>query len=215
MLLDVELRQPDSVLVHTEKALELFPNQAVFWYYNGTSYFEKKNYPRAIKSLEYGKKLTPDDPKQVAQFNLLLGDSYHSVKDYPKSNGAYEAVLAQDPDNPHVLNNYSYYLSLRNEELPKAKALSGKLVAKFPNDETYLDTHAWVLYKMKDYQAARKVLEKIAVTSKNGTIVEHYGDVLFQLGEKAQAVQQWQRAQTLGDASALIGKKIKDQQLYE
>ncbi len=215
VLLDAELNQTDSMLTHTEKALELFPNQAIFWFYNGTSYLLKKNYARAIKSLEYGKKLSLDNPELVSQFNLQLGDSYNSVKDYPKSNAAYEAVLAQDPDNPHVLNNYSYYLSLRNQELPKAKALSGKLVAKFPNEETYLDTHAWVLYKMKDYLGAQKYLEKIALTSKNGTIVEHYGDVLYQLGQKDKAVQQWERAKKLGDASALLDKKIKDQKIYE
>lgn len=215
VLLDAELNQTDSMLAHTEKALELFPNQAVFWFYNGTSYLLKKNYARAIKSLEYGKKLSLDNPDLVKQFNMQLGDSYNSLKDYPKSNEAYEAVLARDPNNPHVLNNYSYYLSLRNQELAKAKALSGKLVAQFPNEETYLDTHAWVLYKMKEYQEAQKFLEKIAITTKNGTIVEHYGDVLYQLGQKDKAVQQWERAKKLGDASSLLDKKIKDQKLYE
>ncbi|MDQ4141654.1 MAG: tetratricopeptide repeat protein [Bacteroidota bacterium] len=213
--LDAELNQTDSLLVHTEKALELFPNQAVFWFYNGTSYLFKKNYARAVKSLEYGKKLSLDKPELVTQFNLRLGDSYNSLKDYAKSDEAYEAVLAQDPNNPQVLNNYSYYLSLRSQNLAKAKALSSKLVALFPNDETYLDTHAWVLYKLKDYPAALKFFEKIGATTKNGTIAEHYGDVLYQLGQKEKAVQQWQRAKTLGEASEFIDKKIKDQKLYE
>ena len=215
VLLDAELGQTDSLLVHTDKALELFPNQPVFWFYNGTSYFIKKDFSRAIKSLEYGKKLVVDNPQLATQFNLQLGDSYNSIKEYEKSNAAYEAVLAQDPENPHVLNNYSYYLSLRNQDLAKAKALSGKLVQKYPDNETYLDTHAWVLYKLKDYQGARTYFEKIALTSKNGTIVEHYGDVLYQLGQKEKAIEQWQRAEKLGDTSSFIQKKIKEQKLYE
>ncbi|MDQ3292155.1 MAG: tetratricopeptide repeat protein [Bacteroidota bacterium] len=213
--LDAELNQTDSLIAHTEKALELFPNQAVFWYYNGTSYLFKKNYSRAVKSLEYGKKLSLDKPELVTQFNLRLGDSYNSLKDYTKSDEAYEAVLAQDPNNAQVLNNYSYYLSLRSQNLAKAKALSSKLVALYPNEETYVDTHAWVLYKLKDYPGALKFFEKIGATTKNGTIAEHYGDVLYQLGQKDKAMQQWQRAKTLGEASEFIDKKIKDQKLYE
>jgi len=213
--LDAELNQTDSLLAHTEKALELFPNQAVFWFYNGTSYLFKKNYSRAVKSLEYGKKLSLDKPELVTQFNLRLGDSYNSLKEYAKSDEAYEAVLARDPNNPQVLNNYSYFLSLRNQNLAKAKTLSSKLVELFPNEETYLDTHAWVLYKLKEYPQALKYFEKIAATTKNGTITEHYGDVLFQLGQKEKAVQQWQRAKSLGEASGFIDKKIKDQKLYE
>jgi len=45
--------------------------------------------------------------------------------------------------------------------------------------------------------------------------LEHYGDVLYQLGEKEAALQQWQKAKQTGKASDLIDKKIKDKKLYE
>jgi hypothetical protein len=39
--------------------------------------------------------------------------------------------------------------------------------------------------------------------------------VLFQLGQKDEAVSQWQKAKKIGDASDLIDKKIRDKKLYE
>ncbi|MFD2248478.1 tetratricopeptide repeat protein [Pontibacter ruber] len=215
VLLDAELSQSDSLVIHSEKALELFPNQAVFWFYNGTGHLIQKNYDKAVKALEYGKRLSAGEQELVAQFNMQLGDGYNSLKNYKKSDEAYEAVLAFDADNEHVLNNYSYFLSLRNENLPKAKELAGRLVSKYPNNPTYLDTYAWVLYKLEDYQGALKYLEQAIAASDDATIVEHYGDVLFKLGQKEEALKQWQKAKQKGDASAFIDRKIKEKKLYE
>lgn len=215
VLIDAELSQADSLVIHSEQALELFPNQAVFWFYNGTGHLIEKNYQKAVKALEHGKRLSSSEPELVAQFNAQLGDSYNSLKDYKKSDEAYEAVLTFDPDNEHVLNNYSYFLSLRGEQLPKAKTMAKRLVDKHPANPTYLDTYAWVLYKMEDYNGALTYLEKAVAFSEDATIVEHYGDVLYKLGKREEAVRQWQKAKLKGEASAFIDRKIKDQKLYE
>ncbi|MDX5345842.1 MAG: tetratricopeptide repeat protein, partial [Hymenobacteraceae bacterium] len=216
VLLDAELNQIDSLIAHSEKALELFPNQAIFWFYNGTGYMIQKKYSKAVKSLEFGKKLSSENKEMMVQFNIQLGDSYHSLKEFKKSDEAYEEALAYDSNNAHVLNNYSYFLSVRNENLPKAKILAGKLVKQNPNNATYLDTYAWVLYKLKEYQDARLYLEQAIANTSDATVVEHYGDVLFQLGHRDEAVEQWMRAKAMGgDTSEFIDKKIKDKKLYE
>lgn len=215
VLLDAELEQPDSLVVHAEQALELFPNQAVFWFYSGTGHLISKNYTKAVKALEYGKRLSINEPELVMQFNMQLGDGYNSLQEHQKSDAAYEEVLARDPNNEHVLNNYSYFLSLRNQQLDKALKMAQRLVKQHPNNPTYLDTYAWVLYRMGNYTEARKYLEQAVAISDDATIVEHYGDVLFKLGKKDEAVSQWQKAKNKGEASAFIDKKIKDKKLYE
>ena len=215
VLIDAELSQTDSLLAHTEQALELFPNQAPLWFYNGVGYQLQKQPAKAVKSLEYGRKLATDNPELLAQFDTQLGDTYHELKDYPKSDAAYEAALVFDANNAQALNNYSYFLSLRGEKLDKAKEMAGKLVKTNPDNPTYLDTYAWVLYRLKDYGGARLQLEKALRNTSDATVVEHYGDALFQLGEVDKALAEWQRARKLGGASSLINRKIKDQKLYE
>ncbi|MDX5481079.1 MAG: tetratricopeptide repeat protein, partial [Hymenobacteraceae bacterium] len=215
VLLDAELGESGELVQHSEQALELFPNQAVFWFYNGTGHLIGKNHAKAVKSLEYGKRLSAGEAELVAQFNMQLGDGYNSLKDYQKSDEAYEAVLAQDANNEHVLNNYSYFLSLRNEKLDKAREMAERLIKQHPNNPTYLDTYAWVLYKLGEYTEARKYLEQAVAISDDATIIEHYGDVLFKLGKKEEAVSQWQKAKLKGEASAFIDRKIKEKKLYE
>ena len=71
------------------------------------------------------------------------------------------------------------------------------------------------LYAQKKYTDARLWIEK-AITNggaKSGTILEHYGDILYQLNETDKAVEQWQKAKTLGDTSDKIDAKIKNKKL--
>ncbi|HEX9957284.1 MAG TPA: hypothetical protein VGA96_08505, partial [Fibrella sp.] len=93
-----------------------------------------------------------------------------------------------------------------------------KLVQLHPAKATYLDTHAWVLYVMKDYAGAKKFLEKAIQSDPaniSGTTLEHYGDVLFQLGDKAKAIEQWKLAKQKGEASDRLNQKIAGGKLYE
>jgi tetratricopeptide (TPR) repeat protein len=215
--LDGKLNQTDSLAKHSETAIEYFPNQSFFWYHNGFANYVKKNYAKSIESLEEARNLSVDNQELSKNINALLGDAYNNIKQYAKSDNAYESVLKEDPDNDYVLNNYSYFLSLRKEKLERALELSGKLVAKHKENATYLDTHAWVWYMMKDYAKAREFLELATQqTSRvSGTIIEHLGDVLFQIGEKEKAIEQWKKAKKTGETSPQIDKKILQGVLIE
>ena len=216
--LDGELAQVDSILVHTEKALEVFPNQGLLWYSNGSAHLYKRHYQQAAEALEESRKLLVTNPKMLPEINGQLGDAYNGLRDHPRSDEAYEAALKADPLNDRVLNNYSYFLSLRHENMPRAKAMSTKLAERHPANATYLDTHAWVLYVSKDYAAARQFLEKAIQADPaniSGTILEHYGDTLFQLGNKAKALEQWKLAKQKGGVSDRLDQKIAGQKLYE
>lgn len=215
VLIDAELSQTDSLLIHTDRALELFPNQASLWFYNGVGHQLKKQPLRATKALEHGRKLTLNNSELLAQFDSQLGDAYHELKEYEKSDAAYELALAEQPDNVQALNNYAYFLSLRGQKLDKAKEYAAKAVKLVPGTDTYLDTYAWVLYKLKDYAGARTALEKALTTSQDATVIEHYGDVLWQLNERERAATEWQRARKAGSGSEFLDRKIKDRKLYE
>ena len=215
--MDLRLKQIDSAIVHSEEAIEVFPNQAAFWYLNGTAYYYKRNHGKALESLEEARRLVSEGSDLTQHIYALLGDTYNSLNKHEKSDDSYEAALKENPNSDHVLNNYSYFLSLRKEKLERAAQMAEILVQKHPNNGTYLDTYAWVLYVMKDYKKAKMFLERAIVVNENksGTIVEHYGDVLFQLGEKDKAVEQWKKAKTVGTTSTLIDKKIAEMKLIE
>jgi tetratricopeptide (TPR) repeat protein len=214
--LDLELQQSDSLAIHTDKALELFPNAAVLWFYNGWAHFLLKDNPKAIRSLERARKLKPTDTGMEKEVYALLGDLYNTQKEFAKSDEAYGQALKLDSLDIHVLNNYSYYLSLREQKLDLAAQLGAKLMAIAPNEGTYQDTYGWVLFKKGDFAQALQFLEKASKPDASGVIFEHYGDALFKNGKTQQAIEAWKTAQQKGgDVSPKLPEKINQGKYIE
>ena len=216
LYLEVQMEQFGDVLKHADQALELFPNQGMLHYFHGFANLRKRQYQEAITSLEQAKRLTQSDSNFMSDINNMLGDAYNSTKAYEKSDKAYDEALVLNPDNYTALNNYSYYLALRKSNLEKAEKMSAQLAKNNPDNPTFLDTYAWVLYTREKFKEARKVIERaISTGNANATHFEHYGDILFKLGDVNAAVEQWQKARGMNANSEILNKKIANRKMYE
>ncbi len=207
----------ESMLSVSYEALEYFPANPLFYYFNGVSNKWFKNYNDATNSLEVGVGFVIDNQALLLEFYSSLADTYHATKQHELSDSYYEKVLDIDSTNIIVLNNYAYYLSIRKKDLEKAKKMSYKCNQLEQNNGTYQDTYAWILYELKDYKNAKEWMLRALKNGgdKSSVIVEHYGDILYKLGEKEEAYKQWQKAKKLGGDSKKLEKKIAQEKLYE
>ena len=107
----------------------------------------------------------------------------------------YEKALSYNASNIPVLNNYSYFLAMEGRDLDKAERMSAQTVKAEPDNATYLDTYAWIFFKQGNYSLARIYLQNALDKTKepSAELFEHYGDILFMLGEVDEAVTYWQR----------------------
>ena len=217
MIISFDLKEYDEVITLSESVQELFPSQPTSYYFAGLAYMQDKKYSSAIDQLNTGKLMVIDNPNLLAQFYASLGDAYHAQEEIQESDDAYDKSLDIMPDNVYVLNNYSYYLSLRKKKLQKASEMMKRCVALSPDQASYEDTYAWVFYQLKDYNEALIWIKKALASggSSSATIVEHYGDILYQLSRTDEALEQWKKAQELGSDSEWIDQKIADKKLYE
>ncbi len=209
--LHMQLNDYKKLLHDSDRALEYFPNQPVLYFFKGIGAYYTEQYALSVKTLEEGLDLFISSKKLEAQFFIFIGEAYNKLKKYEKSNSAFDKALDLEPNNKPILNNYSYYLSLRSDSLNKALGLIQRCVYLEPENPTYLDTYAWVLYKLKRYEEALIHIEK-AIRSGGGgnaTIVEHFGDILFQNKKQKQALEQWKKSYELDDSNDELKQKIK------
>ncbi len=215
VFIDAELEDFDGLIEHATSCLSIYPNKAAIWYYLGAAYANKKDNTQSRNAYESGIKHVETNPALEFQFLSQLGDLYNSLKLFEKADSVYEKALIYDPNSAHVLNNYSYFLSIRGEKLQAAKAMSSKLVRIHPNEPTYIDTYAWVLYKLEEFKEAENQLALALQSSKDPAIVEHYGDVMYQLGKTEEAIKFWKEAQGGNGVSEFLDQKITEGKLYE
>ena len=218
-VLFIQAEQNDfaGMLKTSEEALTYFSTDPLFYYFNGVANKWFKNYDQAINSLNMGVEFVLDNKMLLLEFYSSLADSYHAIKEHKLSDEYYEKSLAIDSNNVLVLNNYAYYLSLRRTNLEKAKRMSYKCNELEIDNGTYQDTYAWILYELADYEQAKIWMQKSLANGSDmsAVVVEHYGDILYQLGNVEVAIIEWKKAKKLGKASKFLDKKIEDGKLYE
>jgi len=218
-LLNAEIQLADYQALESEssRAIELFPLLPVPYLFNGVALMEKEQYENAVISFNTGLKLVSGNTILSVNFYTYLGDTYNRMKNYPLSDESYEKALKLQPENSFVLNNYAYYLSLRNENLEKAETMSSKSLKLDPANAANMDTYGWVLYKLGRYSEAAEWVEKAvaATPSPDADLLEHLGDIYFKLGNTDKAMIQWENAQKAGKGSEFLDKKIKERKMYE
>lgn len=216
LIIESELSDYNAMEKESKEAIELFPNQALPYFFNGAANIQLRNFQPAVDVLNEGKNFA-FDKLLLAQFYANIGDAQNQLKNFEASDSAYMKALEIDPNNIYVLNNYAYYLSLRNVDLEKAERMSKRTNELEPNNNSYQDTYGWILYQMKKYDDAKIWIGKALDNGgrNNGTLLEHYGDILYQLGDRENAAKYWQDAKKAGGASDLIDKKIAEKKLYE
>ncbi|UTW63684.1 tetratricopeptide repeat protein [bacterium SCSIO 12741] len=217
LIIDSDKADWQGMYDHAAEAVDLFPTQASFYYFQGVAALQLDKNQDCIDILEMGLGLIMDNRELKAQFYTYLGDAYYNLDNYDKSFGNYDQALKLDPNNMVVLNNYSYYLSLLDRDLEKAKEMSKRTVENEPESATFLDTYAWILYRMGDYEEAKKYMGFALNHGGRGeaVILEHYGDILYQLGEKDEARNYWKKASQAGEGSEFLNQKLETGELHE
>tara|TARA_B100001758_G_C18388770_1_gene601627 strand:- start:68 stop:1810 length:1743 start_codon:yes stop_codon:yes gene_type:complete len=206
-----------EILVLSQEALNYFSTDPLIYYFNGIANRKYRNNKEAVFALEMGLEFVFENDALLLEFYSALGDLYFTLKEYKKSDDYYEKALDIDSENLIVLNNYSYYLSLRKENLEKAQQMSLLCNSKDQNNSTYQDTYAWILYQMQDFKNAKIWIDKAIENggSESPVIIEHRGDIIYMLGDVEKAVREWIRASKMGEGSELLNKKIQDRKLHD
>ena len=216
MLIGAAVKKEDykQIIKVCEPGIEATPDALEFYYYLAVAYNQAEKPDSVIsickRALEHK---TADGKKEiVSEFYSILGDMYHTQKQMKEAYAAYDSALVYNPSNIGALNNYAYYLSVERRDLDKAEEMSYKTVKAEPNNATYLDTYAWILFEKGNYAEARIYIDN-AMKSEGGdksdVIVEHCGDIYNMTGDVDGALTYWKKALEMGSESKTLKQKIE------
>ncbi len=222
MSLDMDKGEFDQAIAHGGEALHYVSNNATILYFTSMAYLMKKDMENSRKFMEAAlNNAQEESPFLQANIYGGLGDIYNSLKMYKASDAAYIEAIRLDSTNVTAMNNLAYYLSLRKERLEDATKYAAMATKLQPNNGTFEDTYAWVLFADGKYDDALVWIQKALKNTNPQTsvLLEHYGDILIKLGKTNDAIKQWNLALEKGvdsDENKLkLKKKIETKSYVE
>ena len=204
----------DEVVRICSEGIDYTPEVLVYYYYKGLGlYYSNGDVDEALEIFQQALRQVSEesDAEMVGDIYTIMGDLLHEKGETDESYACYDLALQYTPSNIPVLNNYAYFLAEEGRFLEKAEVMSRRTIEAEPTNTTYLDTYAWVLYKLQRYAEALTYIEQaLACTSQPSDVLyEHAGDICYQLGDTPQALDYWRKALELQRVAGAIDKSLE------
>ena len=203
----------DEVIRLSRAAQEYNPDEMAFYYFMGLAHFQKDERDEALNSFQRGvAQINESSNKEiVSDFYAIMGDILHEKGREKEAYAAYDSCLQWKPDNIGCLNNYAYYLSEQGKDLQRAEQMSYRTIKAEPQNSTYLDTYAWILFMQERYEESKLYIDQAVQNDSTVSVVilEHAGDIHAKVGEMDKALDFWRKARDNGSDSKVLIRKIK------
>lgn len=203
----------DRVIELCKAARQYNPEEMAFYYYQGMAYYQLDDRDNSLEAFQNGISVITEEsnPAIVSDFYSIMGDLLHQKGREQEAFAAYDSCLQWKDDNIGCLNNYAYFLSVKNEQLERAEQMSHQTIMAEPRNSTYLDTYAWILFRMERYDEARSYIEQALNNDSvpSHEVLEHAGDIYANCGDMEKAVEYWMKAQTTDKKNKILNRKIK------
>lgn len=207
---EVAQTQWKELLEDVEYLLDLYPNQALLFYYYAEAYRGLEDLEEALGMTDQGLRMGGRNPLLKS---LLLAEKAKILTAQNKNEEAdalFNQALNTEEVDERAIYAYAIWLTKVN---PKAAI---ELIKGFSDglsrstEWTIATANAYVA--QNDLKNARRVYEnafKETPSLVNAQTIEGYGDILFALGDVEGALRQWEKALTLVGFSKELQEKIE------
>lgn len=192
-----------------EKGRAAHPTRPDFYIYNVLALGEQEKPDEALAVANKGLEVADKGSFLYGHLLFVSADLLNEKGETDEALKRYEQALGYLPKDALLLNNYAYALATSNRNIERAEALASEAIRIDSSNASFLDTYAWILYLRENYGLAKYYIESAIRNSKeevSSVLLDHYGDILWKLNDKDNAVKAWQDALK---AEPENGEKIK------
>lgn len=150
-------------------------------------------------------KAQPEQPELLYDYALTA----EKLERYDVLESSLRKLIKLKPDHAHAYNALGYSLADRNQRLPEARKLIERALELSPEDYYIIDSMGWVLYRMGDLKGAEQYLRRAHLGRPDAEISAHLGEVLWAMGERAEAERVWQEALKSHPENDLLQETMK------
>jgi tetratricopeptide (TPR) repeat protein len=192
--------------------LKKFPHSFVLEYLSGMADNRQKDYAGAVKHFTAAEIIAQaTDPKRLKDFFYFqFGSACERLGDLAQAEKYFEKCLQLSPNFDEAQNYLGYMWAEHGTNLDRARDLIEKAVKADPKNSAYLDSMAWVLFKLNQPRQALDYELKAMANSEeeDAELYDHLGDIYSALGQKQKARDAWRKSLRL-ESNDEVRKKLE------
>ena len=200
-----------DALALLEQARQKFAENFFCEFLTGMALGLEKSYTEAIRHFTAAEVIaSAKDPERLNEnFFFQVGATHERNHDFVTAEKYFLKSLKLAPNNGEVLNYLGYMWTEQGTKLTEAQELIERALKQEPENEAYLDSMGWVLFKLNKPAEALPFLEKALKATKepDSVIFDHLGDVHAALNNMEMAREYWSKSLAL-EASDAVRKKL-------
>jgi Flp pilus assembly protein TadD len=166
---------------------------------------DNKQYQPAYDLLVEATKRYPADFDLVYDLAMMA----EKIDNLPEMERLLRQVIAAKPDYHHAYNALGYSLADRNLRLDEARKLIVKALEFAPGDPYITDSLAWVEFRSGNLPEALRLLKQAYQDKPDAEIAAHLGEVLWVMGDQAQARSIWREGMSLNAENETLLETLK------
>lgn len=197
---------------YAEAGHEALPEEGVFRLYLALLAVNAGDTTGYRRQLDDALTVVSTEDRFYPQLALLRADDLSGGGDFDAARPYYEAAVSQPL--PPAYNNYAYFLTEKSgtpADLDKAEKLARQAIKLEPDNGTYLDTYAWVLYRKGSSMLALIYIKKAieATETPDPTLYEHLAEILTAENRYDEAIEAWRHCLESGGDAKLVAQKVE------
>lgn len=196
--MQLALNEPAQAQATLERARKKFPRSFLLEYLSGVTASRQKNYTNALEHFTAAEILAQAGKAQrlTEAFYFQFGSACERLGDLAQAEKNFLKCLELAPNFDDAQNYLGFMWAEHGLNLDRARELIGKALAADPKNPAYLDSMAWVLFKLNQPGPALEFELKAVANSEeaDAEIYHHLGDIYAALGQVDSARDAWRRS---------------------
>ena len=214
-ILTKEEKKKEAV-IFLEKTFQKIKNPTTYEIFDYAEFL--KNNEKYKESIKYYSNVINKIDKKHALYGQVLdgrGIAYERTNQWNKAEKDLLNSLSVSPDDAYVINYLAYSWIEKGINIEKSLNMLKKANALRPNDGYIIDSLGWALFKLKNYEEAKKYLQlAVRFMASDPVINDHYADSLWMNNNSLQARYYWNYVLKLEKTEEKLKKEIELKLLF-
>jgi len=214
-ILTKEEKKKEAV-IFLEKTFQKIKNPTTYEIFDYAEFLKNnKKYKESIKY--YSNVINTIDKKHTLYGQVLdgRGIAYERTDQWNKAETDLLNSLSVSPDDAYVINYLAYSWIEKGINIEKSLNMLKKANLLRPNDGYIIDSLGWALFKLKNYEEAKKYLQlAVRFMASDPVINDHYADSLWMNNNALQARYYWNYVLKLEKTKEKLKKEIELKLLF-